>query len=343
MLSNNRPSGEIDTNCRLRTALHLAAFLNNYAITKTLLENGAKTNLVNSASESALHIAALNGSTEICNLLLQYGSNQFAQTIYGHNTVDLAITSSRSSSLEIMSLLLDRGTWNPDEYYFLYPAVYSPSKFSYLIYRGVDPYSKISNVCYNPIEIAIHNLEDTRTPGVLPLLLNLGIDFSRCQNICKTGFASWSLSSLKLALKCMRDNMINIEYNRGVWDRSCRTPLSNAGQRGRVDVLELFIQTGADLELIGDSYGTPLMSACVSGRFNSVKCLVRAGASLVSTRQGRHSSALDAAKHFEEIVHWLLVGRFTDQFKIDSHPHASSEQEVQCWTGVRKAEAIVDG
>lgn len=332
-------TGEINTNGTLNTALHLATFHNNYAISKTLLEIGAKTNLVNDQSETPLHIAALYGSPELCNLLLQHGSNQFARTRDGKTAVDLAITSETSSSFEIMSSLLDRGNWDSREFSdnFLRSATSSPSKFSHLFYRGFDPYSKRCSMLYNSVESYF-----IASDKIHSFMLNLGLDFSRCQQLRRAYFESWPASSIKVTLKLLKNYMVNIEYNGNSWDKSFHTPLNSASRAGRVDLLDLYFKAGADLELVGDSFGTPLIAACTHGRLDAVKYLVRAGANIVNTGQGRFSNAIDAAKHFEELVHWLLVGRFTDQLKIAFHPQ-NPEQEIQGWTGARRAEVIVDG
>lgn len=75
-------------------------------------------------------------------------------------------------------------------------------------------------------------------------------------------------------------------------------------------IISLLLDVGAELDTEGGDYGTPLMGACVSGRLQAVKLLVWKGAKILYRNEhGQTFSALRAAKHFPEIVRWLLVGR----------------------------------
>ncbi|CAF9927994.1 MAG: hypothetical protein HETSPECPRED_006724 [Heterodermia speciosa] len=81
-------------------------------------------------------------------------------------------------------------------------------------------------------------------------------------------------------------------------------------------IIDLLLAAGADLELKGGDAGTPLMGACATGRLKAVKHLVRRGARISYTEDGQVFSALRAAKHFPDIVRWLLVGRYLDGPKL---------------------------
>ena len=58
------------------------------------------------------------------------------------------------------------------------------------------------------------------------------------------------------------------------------------------------------------------MGACAAGRLLAVKSLVRKGAKICYTRDGRLYSALRAAANFPEIVRWLIVERFVANPKM---------------------------
>ncbi|CAO1599686.1 hypothetical protein XANCAGTX0491_003402 [Xanthoria calcicola] len=77
------------------------------------------------------------------------------------------------------------------------------------------------------------------------------------------------------------------------------------------DFINLLLEAGADLEQVGGEHGTPLMGACAAGRVTAVKLLVSKGAKLSYEGDDWPVSALHAARHFPEIVRWLLVERFT--------------------------------
>jgi ankyrin repeat protein len=96
------------------------------------------------------------------------------------------------------------------------------------------------------------------------------------------------------------------------------TPLSHAAAQDALEVMEMLIRAGANLETDIQGQGTPLIAACSLGRLAAVKCLVRAGANLFGTKGGRPYSALHAAIEFPGIVRWLLVQQYTNQAMIES-------------------------
>ncbi|KAI4100435.1 MAG: hypothetical protein LQ339_005496 [Xanthoria mediterranea] len=77
------------------------------------------------------------------------------------------------------------------------------------------------------------------------------------------------------------------------------------------DFINLLLEAGTDLEQVGGEHGTPLMGACAAGRVTAVKLLVGKGAKLCYEGDDGPVSALHAARHFPEILRWLLVERFT--------------------------------
>lgn len=75
-------------------------------------------------------------------------------------------------------------------------------------------------------------------------------------------------------------------------------------------MINTLIEAGGELEQEGGEHGTPLMGACAAGRLTAVKLLVSRGAKLVYERGDCTVSAMNAAKHFPDIIWWLLVGRY---------------------------------
>ncbi len=112
---------------------------------------------------------------------------------------------------------------------------------------------------------------------------------------------------------------------------------------GRHNLIELLMKAGANIEgELGDD-NTPLVAACSCRRKDTVKVLVRAGARIVGMKNGKHYSALDAAKHFPRIVRWILVERHTEQKKLTVNPSGGDNQEIRGWSGPRMAEVVIQG
>ena len=80
------------------------------------------------------------------------------------------------------------------------------------------------------------------------------------------------------------------------------------------------------------------MLACAINRLDIVKTLVRRGASLTTTSDGKLSHALAHAPKYKRIQRWLLVGRWTEQRRISASPHDGNdrEQSVKSWSGLRE-------
>ncbi len=78
----------------------------------------------------------------------------------------------------------------------------------------------------------------------------------------------------------------------------------------------MLLEAGAALELEGGHHGTSLMGASAFGRLEAVKFLVRNGALIAYEKNREVVSALQKARHFPDVIRWLLVGRFQEGPKL---------------------------
>jgi ankyrin repeat protein len=94
------------------------------------------------------------------------------------------------------------------------------------------------------------------------------------------------------------------------------TPLYFAAAQGNANIVALLVQSGADVDALGGPFGCSLVAACLYGRLEAVKMLVRLGASLLHDRANIARNIGRAASLHKEIIRWLLVDRYTDQKKL---------------------------
>jgi hypothetical protein len=76
------------TSLLLSTPLHLAAYYGHRDIVAELLAHKCKVNAVNMAKKTALHVAARQGSAEICKILLDAGASPHAEDADGYTPQD---------------------------------------------------------------------------------------------------------------------------------------------------------------------------------------------------------------------------------------------------------------
>ncbi|KAK8092213.1 uncharacterized protein PG998_015045 [Apiospora kogelbergensis] len=99
-------SGRTSASYNEETALHLAAMNGYTEVAKVLLKAGARPNARNADRTTPLHFAVLEGSGAIVQLLLESGAHPNAKTKRGHTPLHLAAI---EGSEEVVRLLLESG------------------------------------------------------------------------------------------------------------------------------------------------------------------------------------------------------------------------------------------
>jgi ankyrin repeat protein len=132
---------------------------------------------------------------------------------------------------------------------------------------------------------------------------------------------------LKRVSSSCRNSLLAIEPRKETFH------LCYAAMTGDLRSMDILLKAGVDVNMQGRHSGSALITACLAGILDSVRFLVRHGATFNSSLRGMHVHAIEAAHAYPQIIQWFLVGRYIDQRQI---PQMSSDpqREIQWWSGV---------
>ena len=277
----------------LETPLHYAATNGQTAMVKLLLDSGANPNAVNSLLETPFLTAVDRGDVDSTRLLLKSGANFQLQNRYGQKALHLA---ARSGARDVFVFLM-----NATAGHDLDAEDIGGRSILYEAAQG-------SNVG-------------------MTFLLNLapsaGAYRPRMKNILNTVLEYRSTSEVRMLLRRFPTGLLPELLNHRALNGG--TPLHLAAMLSKLDMINLLLDAGAQLELEGSEYGTALMGPCATGRIAAVKLLVRRGARTSYVKDGRSFSALLAAKHHPDVRRWLLVGRFLEGPRLLTYKEVPKE------------------
>lgn len=305
---------------KTETPLHIAASTGHLRIARFLLEHGANINAIDGSSSTPLHYAAGTDNTAMIELLLQFGSNVHAVDSYLTTACMVAAKFNKVGPIQIMTakganLEAQDVVGETALYYAAYN--HSLSAISFLSTRGHGLNLGCPNsTCYS----AASRILSHGSWRELQLILNLAPNpktYTDPETNCLTALV-WNQimtrSLLRKFLKRLSQPIVAALLPQRA--KAGGTPLyatcTLTRPHKQADFATMLLEAGADLEHEGGVHGTPLMGACAAGRLTAVKFLVSRGAKIAYTNDdGVTISALNAARHFPEIVRWLLVERYT--------------------------------
>ena len=279
---------------RHATALHYAADHDRIAMVKLLLEAGANRNALNLDLHSPAMIAAKQGYVHCVRVLMEAGANIQLRNKDGQTALHLA---AKFGAKDMLMFLM--------------------SKMS--VYElGTEDICGLSALYF-----AIGHSVIPIKP-VLSLAPPAAVYESQIWNIMNAAILSRSKIEIKIFLRripaCLLPRLLNHhELGRG-------TPLHLVAIDGKLDIINLLLDKGAQLEIEACEHGTALMGASATGRLASVKFLVAKGARTSYTQDGKVYSALLAAKYYPEVRQWLLVGRFVEGPKLLTYKEGEEEK-----------------
>lgn len=245
-------------------ALMEAIIRNKIELVKFLLKNGVDVNSIDVLGRTALTTAYKQQNNKIIELLEQYSPNIDLPGVDRNNA--LLIAAARGNNPEVLKL----------------------------IKKGANINAVNSNGNNALIEAVRANHEET-----VKLLLENGFDKLINQPNMLNETAIFFCSSVPIA-KLLIDNGSNI--NRV--DNSGRTPLLQAAQYGRNDLVKYLLERGADFTILNHNGESALMVAAKYGSLQTVQHLINAGANINERSRQNNKSALDLAEQYQ---HWTVA------------------------------------
>lgn len=296
----------------LGTALHLAARLGEHEKMTFLLEHGANPNVIDRLGYTPAHIAARSGLTHILETLAKYGADLSPRDEHSPTVLMEAI---RNGHLALAANLFSKGHTLRESAHagsdlirvFLARAFSGSNDFT----RGVSSASKTFMLNVVGQLEARNYLQSPRLPNRWMLrLVKRFSPSSLLRNLC-----------FDHALDTSSEALCSVHQ---------------AASQGSTEAVELLVDAGAMINMESGTLGSPLMYASTNGRMAIVKLLVRHGALISYRKRSTIFSAVKAARHFPEIVRWLIHGRYMDQRKLTNETNGTFPTCVRPCHGVSR-------
>ncbi len=204
-----------------QTALHVAADNGSLKVCKILIENGAQVNTQDMFGRTPLQYAALDGHLGVCKVLIDAGGDVNHQDEYGLTPLHWA---AKEGHLDVCNLLIAMGA-----------QVDAQLEETDDNEGGTD--------YWTPLNFAVYH----EHPDVCKLLIAAGADVNDRDT------DGWDRSPLQLAVE-MTENLeickilITAGAEVNVGDSNGMTPLDHAVENGQVEMCKLLIAAGARLD-----------------------------------------------------------------------------------------------
>ena len=270
----DRPDAGLDRDERNDTPLHLAAVNGHTEVVRLLLEAGVPVYIGDNEESSALDVAASRGHVDVVELLIASGANVRRHDLLGMTALHFA---TYNGQREVAEILIDRGadlgaqTRNGSTP--LHGAAYngSLSLIELLLDRGADIDVR-NGALYTPLLSATAG---TAGRDAVELLLSRGADVYDRNNRGETALIMAARADKRDVAELLLDYGVSV---RATNDGGHETALHAGAQAGSVELIELLIEQGADVDAAGTSGWTPLGWAAIRGHTEAAVTLVREGA-----------------------------------------------------------------
>lgn len=285
-----------------KTPLHVAVMESNTEAVRILLEMGAKADVYDHDLWTPLHHAAESDQMPILDLLVQHGANVNARTDFLETPLILAAVKEKFANVDFLIVHgADRNLRDCEGRSYLH---YIPRgrKDKLLESKEMMLVQDASGVSPLEIHIETFSYEDLFEEGSIPKEF-----WSQKSDIGGTILLCRSIISRIDCLKKIYDILGPEATQDSLNHRSIlhQTPLYKAARMDKHEVISLFLDWGADIDLHAGPEGSALMVAAAAGRLNSVKVLVQRGASTLYRIDNATFSATEKAAYHPEVLKYL--------------------------------------
>ena len=315
---DQRHNFPIPTRFKTATPLQIAAFQGHLGIARLLLGEGASANTTDNDLSTSLHFAAESGQPAMIELLLEHGANVHAVDRWLTTPSMLA---AKIGSLASLQILKARGADFQMRNVYGETVLHHAALFGTLFVvpvltlAGGDGLGSQDWMGYTPLRYILKGGNWHAVLSIINFAPKLGDYDPNIFNALSDGVRNVQMTTslLKKFMRRLSPSIVTplLKHRAKVLGTPLYAASTAASPPNQEYFISLLLEAGADLEQVGGEHGTPLMGACAAGRLTAVKLLVGKGAKLCYEGEDGSVSALHAAKHFPEILRWLLVGRFT--------------------------------
>lgn len=277
----DRPDAGQEKDERNDTPLHIAAVNGHTEVVRVLLESGVPVWIGDNEESSALDVASMRGHVDVVELLIASGANVGRHDLNGMTALHFAAYNGRT---EVAKILVDHGadlgyqTRNGSTP--LHGAAYDGSipVLRLLLEHGADVDVR-NGALYTPI------LSAAAGPAgrdAIELLLEHGADVHDRNNQGETALLMAARAGKRDVAELLLEHGVSV---RAFNDGGQGTALHAAAQAGSVAVVELLIEHGADVNASGGFGWTPLAWTAVRGHTEAAAALIREGADVDAPNQ----------------------------------------------------------
>jgi ankyrin repeat protein len=256
------------------SSLHVAAMDGHTEIVRILIKAEASVNLINNDGKSPLYLAAMDGNTEIVKILLDGGANVDLIDNDGNSPLYLVAGKGHTETVKILlegeaSVNLTNKDGNSPLYI---STIMGHTETTKALIEGGASVNLTNKNGFSPLYISAAK-GDTETTKAL-------IEGGASVNLTnKNGFSPLYISAAKGDTETVK-TLIKAKANVDLIDNDGNSPLYLAAQGGHTETITALIKAEANINLTNKEGVSPLHASAMNGHTETAKTLIEAGASV---------------------------------------------------------------